>query len=190
MKNSLITWIMLSVIVLVFGGFYIKKQIENDKKIETKLETNTDITTYEINYNYILLYIMYSEDMLTKPSNKLTGQSLIGFGHAVKKGESFDNLTYREAFDLLQVDYCKCIDLAIDAGYCKLDNKQLAVALMFYNMKPESVNKILSNMNNIDRYIYYTKDGKSRISKNLINNRAFEKELYFNEGIINPYKFF
>lgn len=181
---------MLTGVICILTGIYFSEQTEDNKKIKVQLEANTDITTYEVNYNYALLYIMYSEDILTKPSNKLTGQSLVGFGHAVRKGESFDNLTYREAFDLLQVDYCKCIDLAIDAGYCKLDNKQLAVALMFYNMKPESVNKILSNMNNIDRYIYYTKDGKSRISKNLINNRAFEKELYFNEGIINPYKFF
>jgi len=99
-------------------------------------------------------------------------------------------MNYRKSFDLLQVDYCKCIDLAIDAGYCNLDNRQLAVALMFYNMKPQNVKKILSNMDNIDKYIYYTKDETSRMSDNLINNRAFEKELYQSEGIVNIYKYF
>ena len=186
-KNIIII-VGLIMIIVGLSGFS-SKLLNYKSKQQYPKEQQADINVYETNYNYVLLYIMYSEDLLYKPSNKLTGLELVGFGHAVKNGEHFNNLSYREAFDLLQVDYCKCIDIAIDAGYCMQDNKQLAVALMFYNMKQGSVKKILSNISNIDKYIYYTKDGKSRMSKNLINNRAFEKELYFSKGIINLYKF-
>jgi hypothetical protein len=194
MKDYKTLWLIIVMlltfsVIAVLANKGITEKYNQAQKQLTK-EVHADINVYEVNYNYVLLYIMYSEDLLQKPFNKLTGQSLVGFGHTVKKGENFCNMNYRKSFDLLQVDYCKCIDLAIDAGFSNLDNRQLAVALMFYNMKPQSVKKILSNMDNIEKYIYYTKGDTSRISDNLINNRAFEKELYESEGIVNIYKYF
>jgi hypothetical protein len=167
------------------------KSVEGLRFIEfKKFKDQQQIDIYNANYNSCLLYLMYSEDILLKPNSELTGQSLIYFGHAVKKGETFNNPNYRKAYDLLQIDFCKCIDIAISKGFNKENNQQLAVALMFYNMRPESVNKILEDsLININKFIYYSKIENGIEyqckSKNLENNRRFEKDLYFEDGFIN-----
>jgi len=167
------------------------KSVEGLRFIEfKKFKDQQQIDIYNANYNSCLLYLMYSEDILLKPNSELTGQSLIYFGHAVKKGETFHNPNYRKAYDLLQIDFCKCIDAAISKGFNKENNQQLAVALMFYNMRSESVNEILKDsLININKFVYYSKMENGikyqYKSKNLEKNRRFEKALYFEDGFIN-----
>lgn len=173
---------------------YKDTQIESLQKQIIKSEFKLKQEEYNTNYNSCLLYLMYSEDLLLKPNNELTGQYLIGFGHAVKKDENFNTMNYRIAFDLLQIDFIKCIEEAIRLGFKEKNNKQLAVALMVYNMKSKSVKKIIADScSTIDRYIYFIKiqngDTIIKTSPNIANNRAFEKALYYCNGFINVYEY-
>jgi hypothetical protein len=192
MKKITKTLIIIGIAIvmsIIFTVLIPRTRTIESPSIATTIITNSDV--YNANYNSCLLYLMYSEDLLLKPSSSLTGQSLVSFGHAVKKGEKFNNNNYRKSFDLLQVDFCKAIEQAINLGYVRENNKQLSVALMSYNMKPKSVKAILADsVLTINQYCWYTDNkGKKRTSKNIKNNREFERTLYFTKGFIDVYKY-
>jgi len=89
MKDYKILWLIIvmlttfSVITVLVNQGITEKYNQTQEQLTKTIPA--DINIYEINYNYVLLYIMYSEDLLYKPFNKRTGQSLVGFGHAVQK---------------------------------------------------------------------------------------------------------
>mgnify|MGYP001194556350 CR=1 FL=1 len=159
---------------------------QNIKEYKTQ-QTTQNIEVYNANYNSMILYMMYSEGLVQKPDKCPAGQITIGFGHQIKKNENLFNLNYREAFELLQVDYCKRLEEAENLGYD--GNQKLAVAHLLFSTRRESVDKILKNMNSILHYDGYYRYGEFHASDNIRKGRVLEKDLFFSNEVIDIYKY-
>jgi hypothetical protein len=156
-------------------------------KLETKVQAEQSIEVYNSNYNSMILYMMYSEGLVQNPEKCPAGQLTVGFGHQVRKNENLSNLNYREAFELLQVDYCKRLEEAENLGYD--GNRKLAVAHLLFSTRRESVDKILKNMNSILHYDGYYRYGEFHASDNIRKGRVLEKDLFFSNEVIDIYKY-
>jgi hypothetical protein len=173
----------------LFGSYITKEKTEiQQKKIEQLQQENAKLfainqaDVYQANYNSMLLFIMYNEGIVLKPTN-----GLIGFGHLIKKGEHYTTINYRDAFEIMQVDFANCITEAERLHF--EGNKKLCAAHMLYNMRYDSAIKALLNMSLIMRYDGYMDDGVMKKSDNLRKARELDDEFWNSNYLVDIYKY-
>lgn len=114
------------------------------------------------------------------PSNHLT----IGYGHLIKRGESFTAITKKEAETLLKRDFEKRLNLISDT---LTYNKRLAIAHFVFNVgignyKRSTLYKQIQANKPIDKEIikwcHYRKGNRFIKSKWMLNSRKFELSLF------------
>lgn len=130
------------------------------------------------------------------------GVKTIGFGHALKDGEDYTNITMAEADELLDKDVQEIWnDLFADDGILvaiknELNTSKKAAILSFVfnvgvgNFKSSTLCKCLLSKQfdqaykEFDRWVYITKKGGIKVaSKGLANRRDMEQLLFLNETV-------
>lgn len=114
------------------------------------------------------------------------GSPSIGYGHHIRKGESFTKITEEEATNLLKADFK--IRVEKTKKHYNLDGaKAYAIALFVYNCgsgtySRSELKKAVDNGEPIDeiiiQYCNYRKDGIYHFSSGLLERRQFELEIY------------
>jgi len=92
-------------------------------------------------YDFVINKIKDFEKFKSKEYNCITTQRLIGYGHAIKKGENLSNLTEEQADSLLREDFNKSINLAYKHTKIEEKHKIYAIAHFIFNIGVTKFNK-------------------------------------------------
>lgn len=140
-------------------------------------------------YNLSINHLKSKEGLCLKPTISCDGLLTIGYGHVIKKDETFIGINEIEATLLLKKDLQKAIDFVKNNTNLK-DNKALAMGLLSFNIGTGRFLRYLredsllvgNNINKIKNYCHYKtkKDGKdiTITSKALQERRNFELKIY------------
>lgn len=173
--------VILSVILL-----FCPNSIVHNKEIKQNSVTYYEecIEPIKKQSNVILEYIKLHEGLRLKPYN--SGGLTIGYGHLIKKGESFTIIDTATAERLLEEDFKKAENvIQTRLRSIKLKkNQQLALAHFVYalgegNFLKSSLYKDLIankpiNKDHFTKWSFF----KGKINKNIIKTRQFEYELF------------
>ena len=181
---------MIILIIYAYIGAYKIHYEQTEPRIieihDTIYKTNIDLGNL---YNLSINHLKSKEGLCLKPTISCDGLLTIGYGHVIKKNESFIGISEIEATLLLKKDLQKAIDFVKKNTDLK-DNKALAMGLLSFNigtgrflqyMKKDSL-LVGNNINKIINYCHYNtkKDGKdiTITSKALKERRTFELGIY------------
>lgn len=188
-KSILETCGMIILIIYAYIGAY-KLHYERQQVqmiiIHDTIYKNMDLGNL---YNLSINHLKSKEGLCLKPTVSCDGLLTIGYGHVIKKNESFTGISEMEATILLKKDLQKAIDFVKKNTDLK-DNKALAMGLLSFNigtgrflqyLKNDSL-LVGNNINKIKNYCNYhaNKNNKDIIikSKALQERRLFELKIY------------
>ncbi len=133
-------------------------------------------------------HLKFHEGFRSRIYTDALGYKYIGYGHHLKKGENYINITKKQAEVILESDFKLVMNKVKQLSPYLSGNKLLAITLFSYNtgtgfyMKSRLKKVIESNQpidNLITRYGYlYNSEGNLVISKRLLERRKFELWLY------------
>ncbi len=138
-------------------------------------------------YDAAINFTKQKEGFCKVPTISCDGSLTIGYGHVIKKNESFSSVTENQATILLKTDLQKAIDFVEDKT--KLSgNKSLALGLLAFNigtgrfLKYLKEDSLLTNIHKIRNYCHYHKVKNGQYitikSKALSDRREFEIFIY------------
>jgi lysozyme len=185
-------------VLILFIGFHLIFETIFNKETELKGRELRKLDYYEIfsndlaewnkNYERTLRAIKKHEGFAGgKPYLCPAGYYTIGYGHVIKEGEVFSEITERQADSLLRVDFNKAL-MAVESSV-KLDGtKKLAIAHFVFTRgigtfnRSELRQKILNGEvidDEILKYSYYTNRNGQRVkSQHAFNIRKWELKMY------------
>lgn len=181
--------VIILIIYAYIGAYKIHYEQTEARIIEihdTIYKTNIDLGNL---YNLSINHLKSKEGLCLKPTISCDGLLTIGYGHVIKKNETFIGINEIEATTLLKKDLQKSIDFVKKNTNLK-DNKALAMGLLSFNIGTGRFLKYLkedsllvgNNINKIKNYCHYKtkKDGKdiTITSKALQERRLFELKMY------------
>lgn len=164
---------------------YAPNEVDNSDKVIEEIQLK--IKKQKI-YNLVILEIKKAESLKLKAYICPAGHITIGYGHALLPGETFTEITERQADSLLIVDFDKRLKYVPEMAY----NKRLAIAKFIFNCGIGMYNKSalkrrIMEQKTIDdliiRYCHYKKKGKYVKSNWLLQQRIFELMIYNGRGM-------
>lgn len=131
--------LFLGVVCLSAIVFYPKfSNLKKETPVETPiLQTAPVVFIDATDFNLAIRYIKQSETFQSVPY-KLGIHWYIGYGHQIKKGEKFSEISEKKADDILNEDLMMMIQYASEK-YNLFGSKALAVGLLFYNVRHSSI---------------------------------------------------
>lgn len=193
-KIKSIIEIIITIIIIIYayiGAYKIHYEQTEPRIIEIHdtIYSNIDLGNL---YNLSINHLKSKEGLCLKPTISCDGLLTIGYGHVIKKNETFTGISEMEATILLKKDLQTAIDFVKKHTDLK-DNKALAMGLLAFNIGTGKFLKYVKNDsllvgNNIEKiknYCHYhtKKDGKdiTITSKALLDRRLFELKIYQNK---------
>ncbi len=177
----LISYLITCVFLLQKNFIKIQYNV-NDKDIIVIIRHTDDYYRYMIIENLAL-----SEGLSLKSYIDPSNNSTIGFGHAIRHGEKYQQISFNEAYEILLEDIDSCIFRAQKLGFkgCQ----KYAVAHMMFCFRYKTFLQIINSKkfpNNLSKYDkYYNKRWFQ--SDNMRKQREFEINLYNYENTEDRY---
>ncbi len=145
------------------------------------------LTEWSKNYEKTIKAIKKHEGFAPSPYICPGGYATVGYGHLIKDGENFPELTEKQADSLLRIDFNKAI-MAVESSVKLKGTKKLAIAHFVFTRgigtfnKSELREKILRG-ESIDeelvKWCYYITPSGQRIkSQHALNIRKWELRMY------------
>ncbi len=160
------------------------------KHLDLKKINEHSLNSWDKNYELAVEYIKQHEGFAGgKPYICPGGHNTIGYGHLIKKTESFTILSKKQADSLLRSDFNKAIKLV--EQYTDLKGaKKIAIAHFVFTrgigtFLKSPLNELVKNNKKIDEEIvkwcyYRNKSGKRIKSTHALNIRKWELKMYNN----------
>lgn len=135
---------------------------------------------YTKDYHACIENIMFNEDFRSEVYLCAAGHRTIGFGHKIKPMESFEKLTWGEAYRILKDDFHLSIVIAKLYGFERNDGQQLAVAHAVYCLGRGTTLDIVQKgfPRVIMRYCYYRGKNGMVFNQRIKESRQFELSLW------------
>jgi lysozyme len=194
-KFILFTKLLLILNIGIFGFLSEEdssKEATGKKLSELNLEelSENPLTEWSINYERTIKYIKEHEGFAGgKPYICPGGYETIGYGHVIKEGEHFTQLTKKQADSLLRADFDMAIDLVEKTVELK-GSKKLAIAHFVFTRGigtfiKSPLKAMVENNEDISKEIvkwcYYRNiKGESVRSQHAYNIRTWEAKMYNN----------
>ncbi len=138
---------------------------------------------YQKEYLMCLETAIHYEGIRLKPYIDPAGYLTIGYGHKIKKGEKFGEISSWQAWELLKKDFGRCIERAVELGFEYPDNRQLAVAHAVYCLGIGTVTEFFhrhKDFSDIALYNkYWTPEGEWITAMSIQRSRDFEVKLFY-----------
>ncbi len=192
---SVAKWLMVVLIsfstLLSTSIGYSNQQGLKVKNLDLEKINKNSLNSWNKNYELTVEYIKQHEGFAGgKPYICPGGYKTIGYGHLIKKTESFTFLSKQQADSLLRSDFNKAIKLV--EQYTDLRGaKKLAIAHFVFTrgigtFLKSPLNELVKNDEKIDEEIvkwcyYRNKQGKRIKSTHALNIRKWELKMYNNK---------
>jgi lysozyme len=187
MKKLIFSLLLVSTPLMSNTG-YIDNNIDFKVRRQTLLKKEQTSQIYESG----VLFIKHQEKLKLKPYRGVGGEWTIGYGHVIKKNESYlmKGITKNKALELLNDDFNKYVKITKQHfPNLKEDTKIVVVTLISYNLGDKFIHQGLgkSIRNNKDikyNLLQYNKVNGKELS-HLTKRRLFEYKLWTS----SPYEF-
>ena len=163
-----------------------KHEVPQQEQIEVIKYIHDTVHVDTCYYNEVIDHIKSYEGFRSTCYKDNDGSFTIGYGHHLRKGESYSLIDEATAHKLLVEDLTRCIKY-VERFTDLRDNKSLAIAMLSYNCGTERVRGyikkgLLDNIGSLPLYCHYTNQSGERVkSKKLQERRIFELLVYTND---------
>ena len=197
-KNCLQCRIITAGIVIAIGAIaalWLMKQYDSGcinklPKDTVKIEDSVVLAQKDTLYEFAIDFLKDYEGFRSKRYRDNDGSLTIGYGHHLRFGENYTNISEEKATEILKKDFDKYIQEARDSHDKELKyNQEIAIALFMYNCGAGKYNRSTMKKN-IElcedpshvwlKYCHYKKDGVMVAHPKLKERRQIEVKIFKN----------
>ncbi len=189
--------LLISLSIIVFSGFISLKDWSGHEgkklsKLNESIVVTNPIGDWKENYEKTIEYLKEHEGFAGGKSYICPGgHKTIGYGHIILEGETFEELSEKQADSLLRVDFDKALK-TVDKTVKLTGVRKLAIAHFVFakgigtfinSGLKEKIERGESIDNDLLKWCYYkNRNGEQVKSQNALNIRKWEVDLYHLES--------